>query len=291
MTRSIARRRVLAGAGGLALVATAGCGWVDRNEKTSVSRSYDADRVDRLAVVTETGDLEVRGNANGRFRVHGAKRAASEDAIDALSVEARRDGGQLRLETDVGNGPWPLGWWRTPKLSLDVDVPRSLQVEHAETVHGDVAVEGVDGPTTARTETGDLYVAGVRGRVEAAAKAGDVIVRNATGPIDARSETGDLTIDGIVAGLTTETGDVSATIRNVAGAPSIETGTGDVEIALARSLDLTVAARSDAGTVTVHGDGFASATTTADGATIRLGEGADELSIATETGDVSITTV
>lgn len=291
MTRSIGRRRFLAGTGGVALVATAGCGMVDRDERNSVARTYDPTAVDRVALDTETGDLAITGTPDGPFRVQGVKRGASQDAIDALSLDADRDGGQLRLETDVGNGPWPLGWWRTPQFPLEVEAPQSLHVERAETEHGDLDVEGVDGPITARTRTGDVYVAGVSGRVEAITDAGDVIVRNATGSIDARSETGDLTIDGVVAGLSSSTGDVVATVRGVDGAPSVEAEAGDVEVALARSLDVTVAAGTENGTVAVHGDGFASTDARINSATVQLGDGTEDLTIASDAGDVSITTL
>lgn len=291
MSPSTSRRRLLAGVGGVALAATAGCSFGEHDEAETVQRSFDADGLDVVTIASYTGDLSVRSRDPGELRIQGEKRAASGDAIDSLSLTDRRDGGRLDLETDVGDGPWPVGWWRTPELHLDVEVPSSIRVEEAIADSGDLEVEGVAGPLTAAADTGDVYVANVGGAVDARVDTGKLIVRGATGPVVARADTGTVNVDGVIAGVRSDTGDVSATVREIDGTPTVESATGDVGLALSRTLDVTVSVSVDTGSIDVHGGESASVGTDGDSRTVVLGDGSGEIEVATDTGDVSITLV
>lgn len=291
MNRSTSRRRLLTGAGGAALAATAGCSFVERDEAETVQRRFDVEEIDAVSIASDTGDLSVRSGDPGELRIQGEKRAASGDAIDSLSLTDRRDGSRLGLGTDVGDGPWPVGWLRTPRLHVDVAVPPSVRVEEAVASPGDLEVENVAGPLTAEADTGDLYVADVDGAVDARVDAGRLIVRDATGSVVARADTGTVNVDGVIAGIRSGTGDVSATVRGIDGAPTIETDTGDVGLALSRSLDVTVSASVDTGSIDVPGGESASVRTNGNSRTVVLGDGSGEIEVATDTGDVSITLV
>ncbi|GAB3689669.1 hypothetical protein GCM10028857_25270 [Salinarchaeum chitinilyticum] len=285
---TVSRRRVLAGSGVLAVSLTAGCGWIERDEHETIERQYDAS-VETVAIEHEVGSVAVTSGT--AFHVHGEKQAASEDALDALSLNERRDGDQLVLETALGDGPWPTGWWRQPTFDLEVEVPASVRVDRTETASGDVEIKSVAGPLTARTDAGDIYVSDVQGAIDARTDTGDVIVRDVDAPIAARSDTGSVTVDGVVQGIRTDTGSVETTVRETAGTPSIVSDTGDVSLALASSLDATVSVTTEAGDFDAHGTGFADVESTESGGTVVVGDGSEEIEVSTDTGSVSIVTL
>ncbi|AGN01430.1 hypothetical protein L593_07425 [Salinarchaeum sp. Harcht-Bsk1] len=291
MVPSTTRRRALAGACSAALAAVAGCSLVDRDEQATVSQSVDASDVDSVAVDSDTGDLAVRGHDGDEIRIHGEKVAASEDGIDALSVTQRRDGDRLVIGTELGDAPELTGWLRTPTLDLRIEVPAGVALDRATTETGDLDVEDVTGSVLASADVGDVYVANVDGAVDARNGTGDVTVRDVTGPIAARTDTGDVSADGEIERLATETGAVRATVRGLAGEPEIRGTAGDVSLAIARSLDVTISASVDAGEVTVHGDGLDTVREAADSTRIVLGDGSRRLEVDVDTGDCSITTL
>jgi DUF4097 and DUF4098 domain-containing protein YvlB len=282
------RRRVLAGASSLALSAIAGCGWIERDERRSFERAVDAGAAESLAIESDTGDVTVRGHDGDAVHVHGEKHAASEDAIDALSLTTQREDDRLVLRTERGDGPDPLGWWRAPTLDLEVQVPTGLRVGRAATDAGDLEVQHVTGPLAVAADAGDVYVANVEGRVEASAKTGDVTIRNVGGEISATVDTGDVSVDGAIDAVQTDTGQIEATVRALAADPSIRADSGDVSLAVASSLDVTVAAEIDAGDLDVQDDDLEVGE--AGGVKrIVLGNGARRLVVSVDAGDVSIT--
>lgn len=282
------RRRVLAGCGALAASLTAGCGWIERDERATVERSYDAD-VQAISIEDAVGSIAVTTGSS--FSVRGEKLAASDDGIDALSLNERRDGDRLVLETSLGDGPWPTGWLRRPTFDLAVEVPDDVRVSRSETASGDVEIESVAGPISARADGGDLYLSGVRGAVDARTDSGDVIVRDVDAPITARSDAGSITVDGVVQDVRTSTGGVETTVRETDGAPSIVSDTGDVSIALASALDATISVTTDAGVLETYGAGFADVETSGSGGTVVVGDGSDSIEVSTGMGTVSIVTL
>lgn len=290
MTDGTTRRRVLAGACSVALPAIAGCGWLERDERATLERSVNAGSAGSLVIESETGDVTVRRHDGDAIRVRGEKRAASEDAIDALSLSTERDGDRLFVRTERDGGPDPLGWWRTPTLHLDVAVPAGLHVERATADDGDLDVQHVTGPLAATADTGDVYVANVEGSVEATADTGDVTVRDVAGAIFATVDTGDVRVDGEIDTVETDTGEISATVRGLTSGPSIRADTGDVALAVVNSLDVTVTADVDTGDVDVRDDELE---TDDDGSATRvvLGDGSRRLDVTVAAGDVSITTL
>lgn len=282
------RRRLLASAVTVAST-LAGCGLFDRDETASVVRTYDADATDALAIETGTGDLAVRRHAGQEVRVHGRKRAASEDAVEALGLAGRREAGRLALETEREGRDGPLDWRRTPKLDLQVEVPEGVAVDRAVTDAGDLEVEGVAGPLEARSGAGDVYVAEIDGAVDVRTESGAAIARDVAGPIAARSESGDVTVDGVIDSLRAQTGSITATIRGLSDDPWIGGAAADVSLAVARSLDVTVAA--DVSDVDLQGDGLRAVSAAASSIEVVVGDGGERLRIETETGEVSITTV
>lgn len=283
------RRRILAGCGGLALSLTAGCSWIERDEHATVERNYDPTSVEAIAIDGTAGSVTVTSGT--KLRIHGDKLAASDDAIDALSLNERREGDRLVFETSVGDGPWPTGWLRQPRFDLELEVPVNVRVERTETANGDIDLTSVAGPVSARADSGDVYVSDVQGAVDARTETGSVIVRDVDAPISARSKAGPITVDGVIQDVRTDTGAVETTVRDMEGQPSVVSDTGDVSLALESSLDATVSVTTETGTLETHGGGFAEMETSGDGGTVVVGDGSTTIDVSTDTGAVSIGTL
>lgn len=291
MTPSTTRRRLLSGTGTVGLGAIAGCFLLERDEHATVTRRFDGD-VDALAVDADTGPVAVRGHGDEAIRVRASKHAASEDGLDALSLAGHRDGDRLVVETDRTSGPGPLGWLKTPTMQLEVEVPPDVAVEHVATDAGGIEIGGVTGPLAATATHGDVYVGSIEGAVDARTNAGDVTVRDATGPIAARTASGDVTVDGVIETLRSDAGEIAATVRGLAEKPKIRGATGDVSLAFAAELDVTIETDVGLGDVDVHGDGLQTvAEEAADSVRIVVGEGSRRLVVETDTGEVTVTTL
>lgn len=257
-----------------------------------MSHRFDAEGVAALAVDSGTGSVAVWGHGGDAIRVQADERVASEDGLEAVSVDGRREDDRLVVETERDLGSGILDW--RPKLSLHlvVAVPEGVAVERAATEAGWIDVDGVAGPIAAIADVGDVYVAAVDGAVDARTRRGDVTVRDATGPISARTRAGDVTVDGVIETLRTDAGEIRATVRGLGEGPAIRGAAADVALAIARELDVTVETDVDLGDVDVHGEGLETAVAEAAGS-VRVvgGEGSDRLVIDTRAGNVSVTTV
>jgi DUF4097 and DUF4098 domain-containing protein YvlB len=270
MSEFVRRRRFLAGAGGAVLAALGGCISVSGNESEENTRTFGADDVEELDVSSTDGDVSVSADQRSDVRVDATKHGDSQRALDDVELDATRTGGKLRLNVVRHSDGGLLG--SPPTMDLDIAVPASLRVAAVESNTGDVDVTGTAGPLEAETSTGDVTVAGVDDSVSVETSTGDVTVRNV-----AR-----------VAQIETSTGDVEADVAALADGTEIETSTGDVDAALSPSLDARVVVKTSTGDVSVAGLDMRDRRQDDDDLAGTLGEGGQELSIETSTGDVSL---
>ncbi len=270
MTHKTPRRRFLAGAAAAGLGALGGCISLGDRQETEETHTFDVADLDELTLRNGVGDVTVAAEERSDVRVRAIKRAANEDHFDAISLVEQRSGGTLALSVDNEIDSVLLG--SPPSMELDIVVPADLRVAEVGTDVGDVEVEGSNGALSVETDTGDGVVSGVEGTV------------------DATTDTGDLTIRDVasISGITTDTGDVEVDVAALDGDARIEIDTGDVDAALAASLDARVVVRSETGDVTSNGLDFSDLESGEQRLEGTLGEGTNRLTIATDTGDVTL---
>lgn len=119
----------------------------------------------------------------------------------------------------------------------------------------------------ARVQAGNLRIDGVHGPLTAEVHAGSCVVSDFRGPID----------------LTAVAGSIDATGRLDSSASSIRCDMGEVKVALARSSNVRINARSTFGEIAVEGDDFSS-----EGLPVKLGSGAGTLDIQCRMGSVRV---
>jgi hypothetical protein len=188
-------------------------------------RGVVTDPVRAVVLETDTGDVEVaRGDGEVTFERRERYLFAEPD------VRQQVVDGVLRISTDC-DGPGPC------TVDLALRVP-----------------EGTD--VRARSDAGDVGVAGLRGRVRAESDAGDVSVRDLrTAELRVETDAGDVEatrVSGERLRLTTDAGDVRAVLTTAPRLLEARTDAGDVELAVP-STRYAVQTDTDAGDVTVQG--------------------------------------
>lgn len=137
---------------------------------------------DRLRISTHEGDITVRVWDRSEVEVRSA-----EERGRSRGVKVSRAGGVIVVDGTVG---WLGG---DDETDLVIRMPAKMAVS-ANSVEGDITVNGAVGPVSVETVQGDVQVRGARGNVNASAVDGDVDLSDVEGNISAVSVNGDVQI-------------------------------------------------------------------------------------------------
>ena len=205
-------------------------------------------------VVVELGrhDLHLNGTTATTAKLGGRACASSPERLAGLQVKQRREGDRLILsaEGDEGTNNFSFfGFSRYAYLDLQVDVPASLPVE-VEVGSGDAWVKNV-AQLKASVGSGDIDVAGVRGRFDGKVGSGDVKASDVgethvgsvgSGDFTVEQVRGDVSVGSVGSGdFTAErvqgnvainsVGSGDATARTVSGSVNVGSiGSGDLHV-------------------------------------------------------------
>ena len=137
---------------------------------------------DRLRVSTREGNITVRSWNRGEVEV----RSGERDNGRSRGVRVSRSGSVITVD---GAG----GWMGSDETDLMIRMPATVALS-ANSVEGDITVDGVAAPVSVETVEGDVLVRGARGNVTATAVDGTVILRDTEGNISATSVNDDVLI-------------------------------------------------------------------------------------------------
>ena len=137
---------------------------------------------DRLRVSTREGDITVRSWNRNEVEI----RSGDRDDRPSRDVKVSRSGSVITVDA---TGSW-IGGGETDVV---IRMPATAAVS-ANSVEGDIMVDGIAAPVSVETVQGDVLVRGARGNVTASAVDGDVELRDAEGNISATSVNGDVRI-------------------------------------------------------------------------------------------------
>jgi hypothetical protein len=147
----------------------------------------DAAGIRTVLIGAGAGDLSVRGTATTRVRAKGRACADSQDRLDAIKIETRRDGDTLRVDAILPDTDHALN---NRSLDLSIDVPASAALSIVDS-SGDIDVENVAG-VRVEDSSGDIDIKTVNGDVEVTDSSGDVVIADVTGnvlvPVDSSGE-------------------------------------------------------------------------------------------------------
>ena len=290
-SRSTLSRRRLVGAGAAtAVTALAGCSGAVlqiETDETTVERRFDATKVSRLSVTDTSDDVSVERWSEETVRVRAHKRAHGETKLSELELRSSVDAGALHLGTHkpdvvgIGGG----------SVDLEIDVPKTVQVDEIETNDGDVSLRDVSGDVEVASDDGDVAATGVSGDLSVRTDDGDVAVDRTSGVVTAHSDDGDVRVrdPDAIRDLGVDDGNVVAVVPAVDRTASIRADDGDVTVKLGDAVDATVRVTVGDGEIAVAGGLGTVETTTEDRVEATLGDGTNDLAIHADDGDVTVT--
>jgi hypothetical protein len=233
---------VLAAAGALPAMAASPCA-----KEAQRNVQLDTNGITKIVIAAGAGDLKVRGESGrNQLSVKGQACASSQDLLEKIQLEQRREGSTLIVKAVLPEAEGFLGYAR---LDMSVALPDSIdlnltdssgdaEIENVRALaftdsSGDADIRNVRGDLSLTDSSGDLEIEQVGGNVTLSDSSGDVEIERVAGKVKIDIDSsGGIRIDraGAVHILTDSSGDIS--IDNVQGDVLIDTdSSGDIEVA------------------------------------------------------------
>ena len=264
----------------------------------TVEKVFTVDGMPRLRVRNVSGETAIRVGDVGQVRVLARKRVrgGSPDRAKRLleNVELRIEqrGNDIYVEPHLyeQERSW-LDLFRGKRFRVDfeITVPRECAVD-AQTVSGDLDVQGTRGPARVESVSGDVNIADLQGPMRIKSVSGDVQCSDYVGMLEGSSVSGDVDVHGRVRGveLHTVSGDISIDMEPGASPREnrLKTISGDVEVGLIGS-----SCTCDFHTASGDLECDAPARIIREGRkdrTVVLGDGRGRLHVKTVSGDLTI---
>jgi DUF4097 and DUF4098 domain-containing protein YvlB len=152
----LSRRGLLASCIAAGTAALAGCTSGSLEAETTVTREYGGTDVSEITVHGVNGDITIRDAQRETIQLDGKKRAASEEDLGRITLQADQSDDRLSLTVDTeDSGFLPFG--SSPlQMDLTLTVPEGLHLT-AEAMNGDVDIETSGAESvTADTANGDI---------------------------------------------------------------------------------------------------------------------------------------
>jgi hypothetical protein len=263
------------GVGGSLLGILAGC--VSRMESISSTdeqrtehRTHNVGKGTHLWVDNRNGTVTVEGYDGDAVEVDIEIRGPSKESLNAVSVTASQSGGELRLKTEYEDSAADEA-----SVELTIQCPSGVLVEKIQTTNGAVEVTGVAGDPTLKSENGSVTARKVDGMVSLSTSNGKITAREI----------------GAIGGAKTSNGSISIDIPAIKKDVKIQTTNGNIEAALAPSLNAAISATTTNGSVDIHDLDLSSVQTAKTSISGILGEGTHNLSFTVTNGSIDLRTL
>jgi hypothetical protein len=264
----------------------------------TIEKTFTVDGMPRLRVQNVSGETAIRVGESGQVRVVARKRVKGGSAdrakrlLENVEVRIEQRGNDIFVEPHLyeQERTW-LDLFRGKRFRVDfeITVPRETAV-NAQTVSGDLDLNGTRGPARLESVSGDVNIENVQGPMRIKSVSGDVQVTDYVGSLEGSSVSGDVDIRGRVhsSELHTVSGDISIDLEPEAGGREtrLKTISGDVEVGL-----LTSSCVCDFHTASGDLDCEIPARVMREGRkdrTVVVGDGRSRLSVRTVSGDLTI---
>jgi hypothetical protein len=272
----------------------------DESHDQTVDKTFKVDGMPRLRVQNVSGETAVRVGDDGQVRVIARKRVKGGSAdrakrlLENVEVRIEQKGNDIFVEPHLyeQERSW-LDLFRGKRFRVDfeITVPRETAV-NAQTVSGDLDLNGTRGPARVESVSGDVNIEDVQGPMRIKSVSGDVQCTDYVGSVEGSSVSGDVDIRGRVHAceLHTVSGDISIDLEpEVGGRESrLKTISGDVEVGL-----LTSSCICEYHTASGDLEVEAHARIMREGRkdrTVIIGDGQSRLLVKTVSGDLTIKT-
>src|SRR5437660_3531861 len=210
----------------------------------TVEKTFTVEGMPRLRVQNVSGETAIRVGEPGQVRVVARKRVKGGSAdrakrlLENVEVRIEQKGNDIFVEPHLyeQERTW-LDLFRGKRFRVDfeITVPRETAV-NAQTVSGDLDLNGTRGPARVESVSGDVNIADLQGPMRIKSVSGDVQCSDYVGMLEGSSVSGDVDVHGRVRGveLHTVSGDISIDMEPGASPREnrLKTISGDVEVGL-----------------------------------------------------------
>jgi DUF4097 and DUF4098 domain-containing protein YvlB len=152
--------------------------------------------VRKVVVGTGAGDLVVRGRDGAGVKADGRACASSQELLDQIQLETRREGDTVYIKTNMPSPEEGLfSFNRYAYLDLTIDVPRTVDVT-LEDSSGDLELTSVHTATIVDS-SGDQIVRDIGGDLDIVDSSGDVNVDRVAGNARFKDSSGDMAVNDV----------------------------------------------------------------------------------------------
>jgi Putative adhesin len=242
---------------GLGVIVAGAASWSD--VRGSFTRSFQVSGPVSLEVSNGSGDITVRQGGSAsveiRAKIHVGDRWFGSADVDRRvhAIETNppleQNGNTIRIRKFEEED-------RNPHISIDYEIMAPAETQlHSETGSGDVTVDGIRGPVSARTGSGDVKMSGLHADVTAHTGSGDAKFQDIdAGRLEIETGSGDVELHEVRCAVQARTGsgDIEAQ-----GEPQeswrLRTGSGDVTLRLPSDVGFDLDAHTGSGDVETNG--------------------------------------
>jgi hypothetical protein len=274
----------------LALLAT-GCELDARSFRVegSFDRTLQVDGPVSLDVRTGSGDIRVRTGPEGTVRIVGRITANGWAQPEAREQVARVESDPPIHQSGNSIRVGGLGdWWSLNHVTISYELTVPVETRlRARSGSGDQWIDGMRGPVDAGAGSGQIHIGRTSSDVQVSIGSGDIEVESAGGSLVARAGSGSVRAAAVAGAVSARTGsgDVEV-VQTATGGVDVTTGSGDVYISGARG---PLWIRAASGDVIAEGEPIGSWTLGASSGdvTVRVPEtAAFDIDVRTASGDI-----
>lgn len=221
-------------------------------ESATFDRSFSVSAPVRLEVSNGSGNIEIRGSADGTVHVHGKVTqggwsifgggAKSVDEV-AANPPLEQNGNTIRIGKNSS-------WFKNVSIDYQVEVPHDTEID-SEVASGGITIDNVKGPVKASSASGYVHVYRVERDATVNAASGSIDVATIGGYVRVSSASGDAAVSDVKGELRVSAASGSIRIKRPADRVDASAASGSIEVEEANS-DLKVHAIS--GSIQVSGN-------------------------------------
>jgi len=221
-------------------------------DSATFDRTFTVSAPVRLEVSNGSGNIEIRGSADGTVHVHGKVMPGGWSIFGggtksveevAANPPLEQNGNTIRIGKNSS-------WLKNVSIDYQVEVPHDTEID-SEVASGGITIDNVKGPVKASSASGYVHVYRVERDANVNAASGSIDVSSVGGYLRISSASGDATVADVKGELRVSAASGSIRIKNPGDRVDASAASGSVEVVGANS-DLKVHAIS--GSIQVSGN-------------------------------------
>lgn len=225
-------------------------------ESATFDRTFSVTAPVRLEVSNSSGNVEIRGSADGKVHIHGKVTpggwsifGGSAKSVDEVAANPplEQSGNTIRIGKTSS-------WLKNVSIDYEVEAPHDTEID-ASLASGGITVDNVKGPVKVGTASGYVHVYRVERDAQVNAASGSIDVSSVGGYVRINSASGDAAVADVKGDLKIGAASGSIRVQRPGDRVDASTASGSIEVIGANS-DLKVHAIS--GAIQVSGNPSAS---------------------------------